>query len=262
MLNSPRIEHQMNLRRVARFLCPRPDERVLEIGCSRGYLTRLVQRFAPRTRGVDLNAEAIGRGVTHGLSVMDAQRLKFDDESFDKVFSFHCIEHVPDLGAALREMDRVLRPGGSLLLVYPAEPIRGLYVIPTAWMLFGNPLRARELHLHRLTPRRLQPFLAGTSLTAVESRFDLFVTPQFITVLRKAARPVRCADLPAGPPVAALGRGVSYGDCITRVGRGTSGRVLYQRDSRPVTVWTRSTTISASLSAASCATPPSRQSPF
>lgn len=188
MLNSPAIEHQMNLRRIARFLGPRRDERVLEVGCSRGYLTRLVQRFAPRTRGVDINAEAIARGVTHGLAVMDAQRLTFADESFDKVFSFHCIEHVPDLGAAMGEMDRVLRPGGWLLLVYPAEPIRGLYVIPTALMLFGNPLRARDLHLHQLSPRRLRPFLANTSLSIVESRFDLFVTPQFITLLRKGTK--------------------------------------------------------------------------
>jgi ubiquinone/menaquinone biosynthesis C-methylase UbiE len=189
LLNSPRIEHGMNLRRVARFLHPQPNDRVLEVGCSRGYLTRLVQRSAPHTRGVDINAEAIGRGVTHGLSVMDAQRLKFDDESFDKVFSFHCIEHVPDLGAALREMDRVLKPGGSLLLVYPAEPIRGLYVIPTAWRLFGNPLRARQLHLHQLSPRRLARFLAGTSLAIVESTIELLVTPQFITLLRKPAGP-------------------------------------------------------------------------
>jgi SAM-dependent methyltransferase len=190
LLNSRAIEHQRHLRRVRRFLDPRADERLLEVGCSRGYLTRLVQQLAPDTRGIDLNAEAIARGVTHGLAVMDAQCLAFADESFDKVFSFHCIEHIADLGAALREVERVLRPGGSLLLVYPAEPVRGLYVIPTAWMLFRNPLRARELHLHRLSPRRLRAVLKGTSLTIVHSRFDLFLLPQFITLLRKATRPV------------------------------------------------------------------------
>ena len=185
LVNSLAIEHGRHLRRVCRFLHPRPHERLLEVGCSRGYLTRLVQQLAPDTYGIDLNAAAIARGVTDCLAVMDAQRLGFDDESFDKVFSFHCIEHVPDLGAALREMDRVLRPGGLLLLVYPAEPIRGLYVIPTAVMLFRNPWRARELHLHRLSPRRLAPFLLGTSLIPLESRLELLLLPQFITLLRK-----------------------------------------------------------------------------
>lgn len=186
LINSPAIEHQRNLRRVTRFLAPRPGERLLEVGCSRGYLTRLVQQTAPDTVGIDINAAAIACGVTTGLSVMDAQQLCFDDESFDKLFSFHCIEHVPDLGRALGEMDRVLKPGGSLLLVYPAEPIRGLYVIPTALRLFGDPSRARDLHLHRLSPRRLRPFLSGTSLRVVESRFDVLVTPQFVTLLRKS----------------------------------------------------------------------------
>jgi SAM-dependent methyltransferase len=207
LLNSRAIEHQRHLRRVQRFLDPQPHDRLLEVGCSRGYLTRLVQQLAAETRGVDLNAEAIARGVTHGLAVMDAQRLAFDDESFDKVFSFHCIEHIPDLGAALREMDRVLRPGGSLLLVYPAEPIRGLYVIPTAWVLFRNLLRARELHVHRLSPRRLRPFLAGTSLAPVESRFDFFVLPQFITLLRKGGTSVSVA--PRKRPAASAGAGHS-----------------------------------------------------
>jgi SAM-dependent methyltransferase len=214
LLNSRAIEHQRHLRRVRRFLDPHAHERLLEVGCSRGYLTRLVQGLATRTLGIDLNAEAIARGVTYGLTVMDAQCLAFGDESFDKVFSFHCIEHVPDLRAALREMDRVLRPGGSALLVYPAEPIRGLYVIPTAWMLFRNPLRARELHLHRLSPRRLRLFLNGPSLNIVDSRFDLFLMPQFITLLRKVARPVVAVPGPRtmSPGDVALASSVSAED--------------------------------------------------
>lgn len=186
LLNSP-IEVDRHVRRVQRFLAPTRGERVLDVGCGRGFVTRRVQQIAPATTGIDLNAEAVANGVTGGLRVMDAQRLTFADGSFDKIYSFHAIEHIPDVAAVLREMERVLRPGGSILLVYPAEPIRGLYVIPTAILLFGNPWRARDLHIHRLSPSALRPFIAGTSLRVVANRLHLLLTPQFITVLQKVA---------------------------------------------------------------------------
>ena len=189
LLNTP-IEVDRHLGRVQHFLQPAATDQLLEIGCGRGFLTRRVQELAPFTRGIDLNPEAIANGTTDNLEVMDAEHLAFADESFDKIYSFHAIEHIPDLGAAFREIDRVLRPGGSALLVYPAEPIRGLYVVPTAMILFGNPWRAREIHIHKLTPRRLRPYLAGTALQVVRSRLDLFITPQFMTLLTKG-EPVR-----------------------------------------------------------------------
>jgi ubiquinone/menaquinone biosynthesis C-methylase UbiE len=179
------IEVNRHFGRVQRFLQPSAGERLLEIGCGRGFLTKRVQAIAPLTRGIDLNPEAIANGTTEQLEVMDAQHLAFADESFDKIYSFHAIEHIPDLAAAFREIDRVLKPGGSALFVYPAEPIRGLYVVPTAMILFGNPWRARDIHIHKLTPRRLAPLLGDTTLHITRSRLDLFITPQWITVMTK-----------------------------------------------------------------------------
>ena len=188
MLNKP-IEIDRHLGRVRRYLRPRWDDRLLEIGCSRGFLTRRVrEELAPSTTGVDLNPEAIANACIDGLSVMDAQALAYEDESFDKIYSFHCIEHIPDLHGALREMNRVLKPGGRILLVYPAEPIRGLYVVPTALILFGNALRAREIHLHKLWPAKIERMLAATSLEVTASALDFLLTPQFITVLEKGSR--------------------------------------------------------------------------
>lgn len=186
LLNSP-IEVDRHLRRINKFLAPRTNDRILEIGCGRGFLTREVQRIAPATIGTDLNAEAVTNGVTGGLRVMDARALDFPDATFDKIYSFHAIEHIPNLAGAFAEMDRVLKPGGSVLLVYPAEPIRGLYVIPTAMILFGNPLRARDIHIHKLSPAALRPYLAGTSLWPVTNELQLLLTPQFVTVLKKGA---------------------------------------------------------------------------
>ena len=186
LMNSD-IEVDRHLRRVNRFLTPRTSDRILEIGCGRGFLTREVQRLAPATIGTDLNAEAVANGVTGGLRVMDARALDFADATFDKIYSFHAIEHIPDLAGVFAEMDRVLKPGGRVLLVYPAEPIRGLYVVPTAMILFGNPFRARDIHIHKLSPAALRPFLAGTSLWPVLNTLQLLLTPQFVTVLKKSA---------------------------------------------------------------------------
>lgn len=186
LLNSD-IEVDRHLRRINTFLAPRTSDRILEIGCGRGFLTREVQRIAPATVGTDLNREAVANGVTGGLRVMDARALDFPDATFDKIYSFHAIEHIPDLAGAFAEMDRVLKPGGRVLLVYPAEPIRGLYVIPTAMILFGNPFRARDIHIHKLSPAALRPFLAHTGLWPVTNRLQLLLTPQFVTVLKKGA---------------------------------------------------------------------------
>src|SRR5439155_3442769 len=131
LLNTP-IEVGRHTRRVETFLRPRAADHLLEIGCGRGFLTRRVQRLAPATTGIDLNPQAVANAVTGGLREMDAQALKFPDAAFDKIYSFHVIEHIPNLARVFAEMDRVLKPGGRILLVYPAEPIRGLYVIPTA----------------------------------------------------------------------------------------------------------------------------------
>ena len=184
LLNTP-IEVDRHIERVRHFLEPRRDERILEVGCGRGFLTREVQYLAPGTIGVDVNPEAVANAVTPGLRVMDAQHLCFADATFDKIYSFHMIEHILNLGAALAEMERVLKPGGRILLVYPAEPIRGLYVIPTAIRLYRNPFRARDLHVHRLSPRVLGRFLAGTTLRITDSALQLLLTPQFVTVLTK-----------------------------------------------------------------------------
>jgi SAM-dependent methyltransferase len=48
------------------------------------------------------------------LCVMDARELEFETDSFDLVWSGACLEHVTNVGAALAEMARVLRPGGRM----------------------------------------------------------------------------------------------------------------------------------------------------
>ena len=185
MLNRP-IETGRHARRIERYLRPRPEQRLLEVGCGRGWLAQRMQETHPATYGIDVNPRSIAHGVAQNLAAMDALHLRFDDEQFDHVYSFHAIEHIVEAGDAIREMHRVLAPGGRILLVYPAEPIRGLYAMPGAWIGFGNPFLARELHVHKFTPSKIRKLGAQCGLTHVESALDFFITPQFMTVLEKA----------------------------------------------------------------------------
>ncbi len=184
LMNTP-VENERHVQMVIRFLAPERDDRILEVGCGRGFVTRRVQELAPLTRGVDLNPQSIAHAVAPNLGAMSATDLRFADGHFDKLYSFHMLEHIPDVRGALAEMCRVVRPGGLLFFVYPAEPVRALYAVPAAMMLFHNPLRARELHVHRLTPARIKELIAGTELQHVVCEFNFLYTPPHLTLLRR-----------------------------------------------------------------------------
>ena len=171
--------------RVKRCLDPQPQDKILEIGCGRGYTTKKVQQVAPQTFGIDLNEKAVQNGVAKNLQTMNAEALLFPDNTFDKIYSFHTVEHIPNIAKALGEMARVLKPGGRAMLVYPAEPIRGMFALFAAAVLLRNPFRAREIHVHKLSPMIIQRFISGLPLEHVQSSFSLFWLPEFRTVLRK-----------------------------------------------------------------------------
>src|SRR3990167_11393745 len=87
-------EIRWTYRKILQYLKPKTGERILEIGCARGRMTQRIQRFTSDTWGIDINEEAISRAVTKNLLVMSAERLEFESQSFDKVYSTHTIEHV------------------------------------------------------------------------------------------------------------------------------------------------------------------------
>ena len=168
---------------VKKHLSPSREDRILEIGCNRGVLVKEMQGIAPATYGMDINEKAIVAGVAKNIFVMDATKLDFPDESFDKIYSTHTIEHIPDLTKALKEMARVLKKGGRLLLVYPAEPIRGLFCLFSSLLLWQNPL---NIHVHRLSPQRLlKEFVPQAQFRHVESKYSLSQGPQYLTILEK-----------------------------------------------------------------------------
>jgi SAM-dependent methyltransferase len=77
-----------------------------------------------KVQGVDFDEEAVGYCHERGLVDVRqgaAETLPFDDSSFDLVTALDVIEHLDDDAVALREMRRVLRPGGQVLVTVPAH---------------------------------------------------------------------------------------------------------------------------------------------
>jgi 2-polyprenyl-3-methyl-5-hydroxy-6-metoxy-1,4-benzoquinol methylase len=100
------------------------DKRVLDAGCARGAYVEAILRRTPHVVGVEYNPSAVEAfrqrtGLTDVVRVGDIANLEFDDHSFDVVLLNEVLEHVPDDMATLRELHRVLRPGGVLALLSP-----------------------------------------------------------------------------------------------------------------------------------------------
>lgn len=174
-----------HLQRIHRLIDLHPGDRVLEVGCGRGHLTRRLAEQGIDVKGIDVNPSAAEMAGTDRVMTMRAESLDFADESFDFVLSVHTLEHIPALEDALRETARVLRHGGTALHIYPAEPIKGLYAIPTSIILHGTPFRARQVHCHRLWPAKLRRLLSPFGLEETHHEFNVVKSPQFISVFEK-----------------------------------------------------------------------------
>lgn len=123
----------------------------LDVGCNTGYGTIRFAPVAGRVVGVDVSPRAIDAARQRApegrpeFVQTSGFELPFPAASFDLVTSFQVLEHVPDPVKFLRELARVLRPGGTVILATPNAATR-LYPGMTPWNRFHvREYRADEL---------------------------------------------------------------------------------------------------------------------
>jgi SAM-dependent methyltransferase len=114
---------EANLRFIDATGALRPGMDVLEIGSGTGAMLDHLQKQGFHVVGVDRNDELIAESRRWfgdlPIQRVDGTGLPFGDGSFDVVMSFDVFEHIPDSNAHLREVRRVLRPGGAYLVQTP-----------------------------------------------------------------------------------------------------------------------------------------------
>jgi SAM-dependent methyltransferase len=108
------------IERICEGLTRRP--RILDVGCGTGANLEMLANFGD-AEGVDVSTEALSFCKQRGLQSVrlgEAEKLPYPDQTFDLVTGLDVVEHLDDDLAGLREMRRVLKPGGRALLFVPA----------------------------------------------------------------------------------------------------------------------------------------------
>jgi ubiquinone/menaquinone biosynthesis C-methylase UbiE len=195
----------------------RPYGHGLEIGAGTGYFSlNLLQLGAiERATATDISpgmlaalSSSAGRlGLDVRTVEADAERLPFEDESFDLVFGHAVLHHVPGLEGAFRELRRVLRPGGAIAFcgepsrygdLVAAVPKVSAHAVAPVWRrAIGAPERRsvkgeagrrneleREVDVHAFAPGRLRRLLADSGFAAIRIRGDELLSSMYGWVLR------------------------------------------------------------------------------
>ena len=110
-----------DLQRLAQLLEPHAGARLLDLGCGAGHASFTAAARVAQVVAYDLSAQM--QGV--------AESLPFEDAGFDLVISRYSAHHWHDVGQALREVRRVLKPGGRAIfmdVVSPGHPLLDIYL--------------------------------------------------------------------------------------------------------------------------------------
>jgi SAM-dependent methyltransferase len=121
--------------------------RGLDVGCGNGFIGGLLKRMASigELHGVDAVESFANDTAQHGYSgftYATADKIPLDTGSFDFVVSICVVEHILDLDGALREVRRLLKPGGALILTTPAPEFRSSSMDVTLYTRLGLHQRA------------------------------------------------------------------------------------------------------------------------
>jgi SAM-dependent methyltransferase len=182
------------------------DQRILEIGIGAGLDFHRWAQVSQAAVGVDLTATAVrltrahlaARGLTADVREANAEALPFPSGSFDVVYSFGVLHHSENPAKAIQEAVRVVRPGGTVLLMLYQ---RSSWVTLRTWLEHPWLSPTEALARHKESPgtraysvkevsSMVGPACTSLTITPVLTTYDYWDTPLSPTPLKRALHAV------------------------------------------------------------------------
>ena len=168
-------------------------DRLLEVGCTAGHYTMKLARDGYRVVGLDISAESIkaAQVLAQDLGLHQTEFIAADvedmrgvpDNSFDGAFSFSTLRYVPDPVRSLREIRRVLKPGGRAVVDFPNKFCPWFELLK---FLVGG---ERHVHDHTYSTGQVRRMMQQAGFVSIQVKRIIFFwkgMPGILTPLYKA----------------------------------------------------------------------------
>lgn len=130
--------------------------RILDIGCGQGEMLSFLKKRQWQVVGTEISAEVSRYGENLNLEVIpkDLVKIKFPNNHFDVITSYNSLEHLPNPKEVLKECNRILKPGGWLIMVLPNFESIQAKVFKNNWFHLDVPR-----HYYHFSPLTLKKML-------------------------------------------------------------------------------------------------------
>lgn len=200
-----------NLRVISKFV---PAGKILDVGCSNGEFLYLAKERGYHVQGVELNPMTASAAMRNGIPVHNGvlQDCHFEDGSFDVIYLSHVMEHIDDIDIFVREVVRIIRPGGLLAVGTPNHDAffpRSTFILHRVFRIPWSHPTPPE-HLHQFSWRSMMCLLERYGFEVQECHYsncsliyEIGATHVFSN-LKRAAKDRELAKAFAMLPVAML----------------------------------------------------------